>query len=201
MFEFASDRQIYDANDPEILKVQRKAQELMYDYNATRPDQQKEREELCQKMFAHFGEHAYIEPPFRANWGGKFVSFGKYAYANFNLTLTDDGEISIGDYTMIGPNVTIVTAGHPIRPDLREKGLQYNIPVIIKENVWIGAGAVILPGVTIGKNAVVGAGSVVTKDVPENTVVVGNPARVLREIGEHDRQYYWKELQIPEKYM
>lgn len=108
----------------------------------------------------------------------------------------DDGDIYIDDKVMFGPNVTIATANHPIDPGLREKAMQYNKPVHICENVWIGAGTVIVPGVTIGKNSVIGAGSVVTKDIPENVVAVGNPCRVLREIGEHEREYFYKKERI-----
>ncbi|EGQ9054321.1 hypothetical protein GEN90_19755 [Vibrio parahaemolyticus] len=117
-------------------------------------------------------------------------------YANFNLTLVDDTYIYIGNSVMIGPNVTIATAGHPIEPDLRREVAQFNIPVHIEDNVWIGANSVVLPGVTIGENSVIGAGSVVTKDIPSNVVAVGNPCRVLREIGEHDREFYFKERKV-----
>ncbi len=151
---------------------------------------------LLKKMFAEIGENCYIEPPFHANWGGKHVHFGKNIYANFNLTLTDDTHIYVGDNTMFGPNVTIVTAGHPILPELREKNYQYNIPVRIGKNCWLGAGVTVLPGVSIGDNAVIGAGSVVTKDIPSNTVAVGVPCRVLREINEHDKQFYFKDRKI-----
>ncbi|EGQ9146612.1 hypothetical protein GEZ23_17740 [Vibrio parahaemolyticus] len=117
-------------------------------------------------------------------------------YANFNLTLVDDTYIYIGNSVMIGPNVTIATAGHPIEPDLRREVAQFNIPVHIEDNVWIGANSVVLPGVTIGENSVIGAGSVVTKDIPSNVVAVGNPCRVLREIGEHDREFYFKDRKV-----
>ena len=112
------------------------------------------------------------------------------------LPVFDDTHIYVGDFTMFGPNVTVATAGHPILPELREKGYQYNAPVHIGKNCWIGAGAVILPGITIGDNTVVGAGSVVTKDLPDGVVAVGNPCRILRKIGEHDRKYYFKDKEI-----
>ncbi|MBP3927248.1 MAG: sugar O-acetyltransferase [Clostridium sp.] len=137
-----------------------------------------------------------MELPFRANWGGHHVHFGNGIYANSNLTIVDDGHVYVGDKVMFGPNVTIATANHPAEPTLREKGLQYNKDVTIGENVWIGAGVVIVPGVHIGRNSVIGAGSIVTKDIPENVVAVGNPCRVLREIGEHDREYFYKEEKI-----
>ena len=147
-------------------------------------------------MFAEIGEDCYVLSPFHANFGGKHVHFGKNIFANFNLTLVDDTHIYVGDYTMIAPNVTIATAGHPILPELRQKGLQYNLPVHIGKNCWLGAGVIVLPGVSIGDNTVVGAGSVVTKDLPSNVVAVGNPARVLREINENDKIYYYKDKKI-----
>ena len=153
-------------------------------------------EKLLRKMFAEIGEGCYIEPPLHTNMGGHHVHFGNNVYANFGLTLVDDTHIYVGDNTMFGPHVTVATAGHPIDPHLREKGLQYNMPVSIGRNCWIGAGAVILPGVTIGDNVVIGAGSVVTKDIPANVVAVGNPCRVLREISNHDRIYYFKDRKI-----
>ncbi len=117
-------------------------------------------------------------------------------YANFNLTLVDDTHIYVGDYTMIGPNVTLATAGHPILPALREEVYQFNLPVRIGRNCWLGAGVIVLPGITIGDNTVVGAGSVVTRDLPSGVVAAGNPCRVLREIGERDRLYYWRDKRI-----
>ena len=157
--------------------------------------------ELLKQMLAEVGENCYIEPPFHANWGGRHVHFGKNVYANFNLTLVDDTHIYVGDCTMFGPNVTVCTAAHPVLPELREKGLQYNAPVRIGRNCWIGAGAIILPGITIGDNSVIGAGSVVTKDVPVNVVAVGNPCRVLRPIGEKDRTFYFRDQRIPPEYL
>ena len=136
------------------------------------------------------------QPPFHANFGGKHIHFGNNVYANFNLTMVDDTHIYVGDYTMIGPNVTVATAGHPILPELREKAYQYNASVRIGRNCWIGAGAIILPGVSIGDNTVIGAGSVVTKDIPQNVVAVGNPCKVKREINERDKKYYFRDKKI-----
>lgn len=158
--------ELYLPGDEALMKEQFKALERLYDYNATRPSELVKRKELLKEMFARIGEGCYIEPPLHTNWGGKHVHFGKNIYANFNLTLVDDTHIYVGDYTMIGPNVTIAAAGHPIEPELRRKGYQYNFPVKIGENCWIGAGVIIVPGVTIGDNTVIGAGSVVTKDIP-----------------------------------
>lgn len=187
---------IYPPDDEDLMREQLACLELLYDYNATRPNEQEKRQELLQKMFAEIGEGCYFEPPLHTNWGGRHVHAGNGVYGNFNLTLVDDADIYIGDRCMFGPNVTVATAGHPVEPNLRSRGLQFNIPVRIGKNVWVGAGAMILPGVTIGDNSVIGAGSVVTKDIPANCVAVGNPCRVLREIGEHDRIYYYKDRKI-----
>lgn len=188
--------ELYEPGDPEIMQEQEQCLELLYDFNATRPHEYHKREELLKKMFAEIGEGCYIEPPLHANWAGHFVHMGAGVYANCNLTLVDDTAIFIGDHTMIGPNVTIATAAHPILPSIRKKGIQYNVPVHIGKNCWFGAGVVVLPGVTIGDNTVVGAGSVVTKDLPANVVAVGDPCKVLRPIGEKDRVYYYKDHQI-----
>ena len=188
--------ELYSPNDVDILKEQAQCLEKLYDFNATRPGQGEKWEQLLKEMFAEIGEGCYIEPPLHANWGGHHVHFGKGVYANFGLTLVDDTHIYVGDYTLIGPNVVIATAGHPIEPGLREQAYQYNIPVRIGRNCWLGAGVIVVPGVTIGDNVVIGAGSVVTKDIPDNVVAVGNPCRVLREIGEKDRKYYWRDREI-----
>ena len=188
--------EIYLPGDEEIMKEQLACLDKLYDFNATRPTELAKREAMLKDMFAEIGEGCYIEPPFHSNWGGHHVHFGKNVYANFNLTLVDDTHIYIGDYTMLGPNVTIATAGHPILPELREQIYQYNMPVHIGRNCWLGAGVIVLPGVTIGDNTVIGAGSIVTKDIPANVVAVGNPCRVLRTIGEKDREYYYKDRKI-----
>lgn len=171
---------LYDPGDPYMLQRQQKGLMLQYEYNQTRPDETKKRQELLKKMFQEIGEDCYVEPPLHANWGGRHVHLGNRVYANFNLTLVDDTDIYIGDSTMIGPNVTIACGSHPLEPGLRSKGLQLNHPVRIGKNVWIGAGAILLPGVSVGDNAVIGAGSVVTKDIPAGAVAVGNPCRVIR---------------------
>lgn len=188
--------ELYFPGDKEIMREQTACLEKLYDFNATRPTEVEKREVMLSEMFAEFGEGCYIEPPLHSNWGGHHVHFGKNVYANFNLTLVDDTHIYVGDYTMFGPNVTIATAGHPILPELREKGYQYNAPVRIGRNCWLGAGVIVLPGVTIGDNVVIGAGSVVTKDLPANVVAVGNPCRVLREVNEKDREFYFKDKKI-----
>lgn len=188
--------EIYLPGDAEIMKEQLACLEKLYDFNATRPSQLAQREAMLKEMFAEIGEGCYIEPPFHSNWGGRHVHFGKGVYANFNLTLVDDTHIYVGDHTMFGPNVTIATAGHPILPALREQAYQFNMPVRIGRNCWLGAGVIVMPGVTIGDNTVIGAGSIVTKDIPANVVAVGNPCRVLRPIGESDKEYYFKDRRI-----
>ena len=187
---------LYLPDGDDVMKDQLLCLGKLYDYNATRPLEGEKRFGLLKEMFAEIGEDCYIEPPLHANWGGHHVHFGKRVYANFNLTLVDDTHIYVGDYTMLGPNVTIATAGHPILPELREKNYQYNMPVHIGKNCWLGAGVIVLPGVTIGDNTVIGAGSIVTKDIPANVVAVGNPCRVLREINDHDKEYYFKDRKI-----
>ena len=189
--------ELYLPGDGEILAEQQKCLERLYDYNNTRPSEAEKREALLKEMFAEIGEGCYSEPPFHSNFGGSHCHFGKMVYANFGLTLVDDTHIYVGDYTMFGPNVVVATAGHPLDPTLRENVFQYNMPIHIGKNCWIGAGVIIVPGVTIGDNVVIGAGSVVTKNIPSNVLAFGNPCRVQREIGEHDREYYFKERKIP----
>ncbi len=184
--------ELYLPGDPTILAEQEVCLNRLFDFNETRPTEGEKRKTLLREMFAEIGEHCYIEPPLRANWGGRHVHFGDWIYTNFNLTLVDDTHIYVGDHTMIGPNCTIATAGHPTLPELREQGYQYNAPVRIGRNCWLGAGVIVVPGVTIGDNVVIGAGSVVIKDIPSNVVAVGSPCRVLRAIDERDRETYFK---------
>ena len=195
-YEKMQSGEIYDPGSEEIFKEQIKCLDRLYDFNATRPTELEKREKMLKEMFAEVGKDCYIEPPLHSNWGGRHIHLGNNVYFNFNATLVDDTHIYIGDCTMLGPNVVIATAGHPILPELREKALQYNLPVHIGKNCWLGAGVIVLPGVTIGDNTVIGAGSVVTKDIPANVVAVGNPCKVLREINEHDKEFYYKDRRI-----
>ena len=188
--------EIYQPNDPAIMTEQLGYLDLMDEYNRTPRRLQSQRAAMLKKLFAEVGENCYIESPYFANWGGHHVHLGRNIYANAGLKLVDDTHIYIGDYTMLGPNVVIATAGHPIDPELRGRGLQYNLPVRIGRNCWLGAGVIVMPGVTIGDNTVIGAGSVVTKDIPSGVVAVGNPCRVLREVGQHDREFYWRDRKI-----
>lgn len=135
------------------------------------------------------GEDVYIEAPFHCDYGFN-IEVGEHFYANYNLVILDICKVTIGEYAMIGPNVAIYAAGHPIHPQARNSGYEYGAPVTIGDNVWIGGNTVILPEVTIGNNVVIGAGSVVGHDLPDNVVAVGNPCRVVREIEEEERHYY-----------
>lgn len=187
---------LYLPNDPEVMDEQIKCLEKLYDFNRTRPSELDKRAKMLKEMFCEIGDNCYIEPPFHSNFGGKHCHFGSNIYANFNLTLVDDTHIFVGDNTMFGPNVTIATAGHPITPELRQKGYQYNAPVHIGKNCWLGAGVIVLPGISIGDNVVIGAGSIVTKDLPSNVVAVGNPCKILREVNDRDKEYYFKDRKI-----
>ena len=191
--------EIYQPMDEEITRQQMVYLDNLRLYNEIPHVQMDRREAMLRQMFAEVGEGCYIESPFYANFGGHHVHLGNNVYTNFNLTLVDDTHIYIGDCTMIGPNVTIATAGHPIEPGLRSRGLQYNMPVRVGKNCWLGAGVIVMPGVTIGDNTVIGAGSIVTRDIPSNVVAVGNPCRIMRPVGERDRQYYFRDRKVPQE--
>ena len=187
---------LYDPYDEEIVAEQVPYQDALWAFNQLKPSDFEKKQRYMREVFAECGEDCYIELPFHANWGGHHVHFGSGIYVNSNATFVDDGHIYVGDKVMFGPNVTIATASHPIDALLRARGLQYNKDVWIGENVWIGACVVIVPGVRIGKNTVIGAGSVVTKDIPDNVVAVGNPCRVLREVAAHDREFFYRNERI-----
>ncbi|WFE84721.1 sugar O-acetyltransferase [Parabacteroides chongii] len=173
---------LYDANyDTEILADRERAKELLYDYNRLRPSQQGERMQLLKQLLGKTGNNLIIEPPFACDYGYN-IEVGENFYANVNLVILDGAKVSIGDNAFIAPNVGIYTAGHPLDVEQRNRGLEYALPVTIGHNVWIGAGVSILPGVMIGDNTVVGAGSVVTKDIPSNVLAVGNPCRVIKQL-------------------
>ena len=170
---------LYLPGDETLQREQLQCLDKLFEFNQVRPSDLERKTALLKEMFAELGENCYIETPFHTNWGGRHVHFGKNIYANFNLALVDDTHIYVGDYTQFGPNVVLATAGHPVNPDLRERAYQYNAPIRIGRNCWLGANVVVVPGVTIGDNVVVGAGSVVTRDLPDNVVAVGNPCKIL----------------------
>lgn len=187
---------LYDLNDNSVMEEQMVCLDRLYDFNQTRPSEMDKRNAIMKEMMGDVGKDCYIEPPFHANWGGKHVHFGDGVYANFGLTCVDDTHIYVGSHTLFGPNVVLATAGHPMMPELRKHGIQYNMPIHIGENCWLGAGVIVVPGVTIGDNVVIGASSVVTKDIPSNSVAMGTPCRVVRQINDHDKEYYFKDKKI-----
>lgn len=166
--------------------------ELMERYNSlgyTKEGEMK-KQQILKELFAEAGEDSYIQAPYHAMWGGHHVHLGKNVYINFNCTFVDDAQIYIGDGTMIAPNATIIAASHPVSPSLREKGYGCNKPVYIEKNVWLASNVTVLPGVHIGDNSIIGAGSIVTKDIPPNVIALGNPAKIVREITPDDDIYY-----------
>ena len=181
-------------DDEENLALQAKCKKLVKKFNDLPTEAMAEREAVVHEIFGEVGEHVWLNSPLTVAVG-KYVSIGSGTYANMNLTLIDDWKITIGKNVLIGPNVTLCTTGHPIDPAHRQDGM-YSFPITIGDNVWLGGNVMVLPGVTIGENSVIGAGSVVTKDIPANVVAVGNPCRVSREIGERDREYYFRDLKI-----
>ena len=184
-----------DMSDPTLFQEAIKGKDLIYEFNQTRPTQLDKRLELIQKIFAEVGENPFIEPPMHMAYGNR-VHVGDNFYANFNMVIVDDIEVYIGNNVMFAPNVIITVTGHPVLAELRRNGRQFSFPVHIEDDVWIGAGSIILPGVTIGRGSVIGAGSVVTRDIPENVVAVGSPCRVLRPITDHDREYYYRDCKV-----
>lgn len=183
-------------DDCEGLPEDRKqAKRRMVALNATGPDNLKERSQLLQEIFGRETK-AWIEPPFYFCYGTN-IEIGEGSYINFNCNFVDDGKIIIGKKVMFGPAVTIATVGHPINPNYR--GYMYADPVKIGDNCWIGAGSILCPGATIGDNCVIGAGSIVTKNIPADSVAVGNPCKVVRAIDEHDMRYYYKDREITQK--
>ena len=182
----------------QVIEEQRQiAKELCFDYNNTRPMDTERKDELLTKLLGSRGKSIWMEAPIHFAYGSN-TYMGDHVYANFNLTIVDDGECHIGSYVMFAPNVVISTTGHPLHPSFRDKGAQFSLPVVIKDHVWIGSNVTIMPGVTIGENSVIGAGSVVTRDIPDNVVACGVPCRVMREITEEDKIYYRPGMKINE---
>lgn len=188
--------EIYQAMGRELFDERQHAKEQLYIFNHLEPSKIKARNQIIKKLFGSTTNLFFIEPPFRCDYGYN-IFLGDNFYANFNLTVLDCAPVTIGANVMIGPNVSLFTAGHPVHPEPRVAGWEFAKPITIGDNVWIGGHSVINPGVTIGTNSVIGSGSVVTKDIPENVIAVGNPCRVIRSINERDRQFFYKEEPFP----
>lgn len=171
----------YQAGDPELVAGRMRAQLLTHAYNLTRPDQLDERRRLLEELLGSAGPDILLEPPFRCDYGTQ-IRIGRGSYANYNLIALDVAPITIGEEVLMGPNVQLLTAGHPLDAERRRAKWEFGKPIVIGDNAWLGGGVIVCPGVTIGANAVIGAGSVVTKDLPANAVAVGNPARVVRSL-------------------
>lgn len=200
MHRLLNSGELYDGVDEELMAEIGRRVECLNAYNRT-PETEEglaERERILRECTGTYGEGMLIIPPVYANHGLRNVHFGRNVILNFNVSFVDDADIFIGDSTLIGPGASLITAMHPVSPRLRKSGLQYNKPIHIGSNVWIGGGAIIMPGVTIGDNSIVGAGSVVTHDVEPDTIVVGSPARVLRKITERDNMFYDRDKPVPD---
>ncbi len=180
------------AKSKELQEDFKKAKRLVKEYNATSVDEEGKRVEILSELLGKFDKSSHIEPPFYCDYGCHIYT-GKNFYSNYELIILDVCDVKIGDNVFLAPRVGIYTAGHPIDAEIRNSGLEFGKSVTIGNDVWIGANVVINPGVTIGNNVVIGSGSVVTKDIPSNVVAFGNPCKVVREIGEKDKEY-WNKL-------
>jgi maltose O-acetyltransferase len=178
---------LYKAFGEELFEERQYAKELVFKFNTLHPSQISERDEIIRKLFGSTGEKFFIEPPFRCDYGYN-ITIGNNFYSNYNLIILDCAKTVIGDNVLIGPNVGIYAAGHPVHHELRNQEYEFALPIIIGNNVWIGGNVVINPGITLGDNSVIGSGSVVTKDIPANVVAAGNPCKILREISDADNR-------------
>lgn len=168
------------------------AREKVARFNQLAPSDKATQQEVLLSLFKQAGPEVTVEAPFRCDYGSN-ISIGNNFFANFNCVMLDVAEITIGENVMFAPNVSLYTAGHPVHPDSRNSGYEYGLPITIGNNVWLGGNVVVNPNVTIGDNVVIGSGSVVTKDIPANSIAMGNPCRVVREITEDDRDYYYRD--------
>ena len=178
--------ELYDALDPDLVRARERARDLCHDLNASREREQETRRRILSELFGSGGESVWMQPPFYCDYGSN-IYLGERVYFNFNCVVLDVCEVRIGDYTFFGPAVQIYAAGHPMNAQLR-RTQEFGRPVTIGSDVWVGGGAIICPGVNIGSKTVIGAGSVVTKDIPEGVFAAGAPCRVIREITEDDQQ-------------
>ena len=178
--------ELYLADDPELDADQARAQELLERYNATRHVEQDVRDRLLRELLGEVGEGVVVRPPFRCDYG-THIAIGARTFVNYDCVMLDVAPIRIGAACQLATRVQLLTATHPIDPEPRRIGWESAEPIVLGDNVWLGGGAIVCPGVTIGEDTVVGAGAVVTRDLPAGVVAAGVPARVLREIGEQDR--------------
>ncbi len=185
----------YRANDPELKQIRAENKLRVARYNQLTRNQEEEMSQLIKEILGGTGKEILVEPPIHFDYG-RNTTVGERFFANYNLTVLDVCPVTIGDNVMMAPNVSLYGAGHPIHPDARNSGYEYGAPITIGNNVWIGGSSCVLPGVTIGNNVVIGAGSVVTKDIPDNVIAAGNPCRVIREITEEDKKYYFKDKEF-----
>lgn len=185
----------YKAFGMELLTERQYAKELIFDFNALRPAEIEKRNNIIKQLFGKILEPFFIEPPFRCDYGYN-ISIGANFYSNYNLTILDCAKVTIGNNVFIAPNVSLFTAGHPIHFEPRNQEFEHALPITIGNNVWIGGNVVINPGITIGDNSVIGAGSIVTRNIPDNVIAFGNPCRIIRNITEDDKSYYFKKPNI-----
>lgn len=183
-------QQLYDANHDALLAERRRAKELCYQYNQLRPSEEATQRKILKQLFGRTGKNFCIMAPFWCDYGCN-IELGENFYANHNLVILDGGKVTFGDNVFVAPNCGFYTAGHPIDLERRNQGLEYAYPITVGNNVWIGAGVQVMPGVTIGNNVVIGGGSVIVKDIPSNSVAVGNPCKVVRAITKEDRKACW----------
>lgn len=172
--------ELYNPLDPELVAARDRARDLCQDLNATRESQHEERRRILRELLGAGGEDVWLQPPFFCDYGSN-ISLGMKCFFNFNCIVLDVCQVTIGDHVLFGPAVQIYTATHPMNAELRRRQ-EYAKPITIGSDVWVGGGAIICPGVTIGSRSVIGAGSVVTRDIPEGVFAAGNPCRVIREI-------------------
>lgn len=177
---------LYRFDDAELQADHARAQALLERYNATAHTQRDERHRLLRQLLGSVGEDVVVQPPLRCDYGTR-ITVGSGTFVNYDCVLLDAAAITIGSHCQLAPQVQLVTATHPIDPEARRLGWEYALPIVIGDNVWLGAGAIVRPGVTIGQDTVVGAGAVVTRDLPSGVVAIGTPARMLRRIGDRDR--------------
>ncbi|WP_346238100.1 sugar O-acetyltransferase [Niabella insulamsoli] len=185
----------YQASDELIFTERQRARDLTFQINSLHPRNIDQRNQLFRALLGHAGNHFHIESPFYCDYGYN-ISVGENFYANYHCTILDCAPVTIGDNVFFGPNISLYAAGHPIHHDPRNAAFEYAFPITIGHSVWMGGGCIVNPGITIGDNCVIGAGSVVTRDIPSNVIAVGNPCRVLRPVTDEDRQFYFKKLKF-----